>query len=250
MDTEGCQIKDSEENIMVNRIHRTTKPRQALLTEAEVWHRRLGHLSNECLEIVSRNSTEMLHLTNINIICNACSEKPISKEPAEEPEAPLFQVHRDLLKPVIVISLRGAKYINRIIDAKTHHTWVYFQKSKDETAEQLDSWITCLNNNTENTVKVFFSDNGMEYTEEAMYKPQRHSYTSLNFCNFFELKPSVSPPTLLITSQQSIWRTSCFSPASMLAFWSMNLLSTQLEQLIHFWGKKTSVNRRETLDKI
>ncbi len=64
----------------------------------------------------------------------------------------------------------GAKYINRIMDAKTCHTWVYFQKSKDEMAEQLNSWITHLNNNTEDTVKVFFSDNGMEYTGEAMQK--------------------------------------------------------------------------------
>ncbi len=86
----------------------------------------------------------MLQLTNVHVSCNACSQgkqvrKPINKEPAEEVEAPLAQVHGDLLGPLPVTSLRGAKYVNAIIDAKTRHTWVYFQKTKDKTAEQLDN---------------------------------------------------------------------------------------------------------------
>ncbi len=47
---------------------------------------------------------------------------------------------------------------------------MYFQKTKDKTAEQLDNWIACLNNNTEETVKVFFSDNGGEYIGEPTQK--------------------------------------------------------------------------------
>ncbi len=114
----------------------------------------------------------MPHLTNVNVTCNACSQrkqtrKTISKGPTEEAEAPLAQVHGDLLGPLPVASLRGARYVNAIINTKTRHTWVYFQKTKDETAEQLDNWITRLNNNTEETVKIFFLDNGGEYTGEA-----------------------------------------------------------------------------------
>ncbi len=131
MDTRGYQIKDSEGNIIANGIHQenltefhtaATKPGQELLTEAEVWHRRLGHFNNECLEIVSRNSTRMPHLTNINITCNACSEikqilKSISKEPAEEPKAPLSQVYGDLLESVTVTSLRGGSHAKNFCQA-------------------------------------------------------------------------------------------------------------------------------------
>ncbi len=184
MDAEGCLIKDKEGGIVARGVHWgdltelhniTQIFGRALLTETEVWHHRLGHPSDECLETISKNSTGMPALSNVHITCNACSEgkqtrKPISKEPAKEPEVLLSQVYGDLLGPVPVTSLGGAKYINRIIDAKTRHTWVYFQKSKNKTAEQLDSWITRLNNNTEDTVKVFFTDNGKEYTGNATQK--------------------------------------------------------------------------------
>ncbi len=77
----------------------------------------------------------MPQLTNIHVSCNACSQrkqiwKLISKEPVEEVKTPLAQVHGDLLEPLPVMLLGEAKYVNTIINAKTKHIWVYFQKTK------------------------------------------------------------------------------------------------------------------------
>ncbi len=135
MEPEGCLIKDPEGNVMayeihhgdLTELHNEARPAQALLTEAEIWHRKTGHPSDERLEIISRNSMGMPQLTNVHVSCNACSQgkqvrKLISKGPTEEVKASLAQVHGDLLGPLPVTLLGGAKYVNAIINAKTRHT--------------------------------------------------------------------------------------------------------------------------------
>ncbi|CAF2066949.1 unnamed protein product [Rotaria magnacalcarata] len=81
----------------------------------------------------------------------------------EEPQFALDRVHSDLLGPVATASIGGAKYISAFVDSKTRHTWVYFLKTKDQNPQTIDEWATRLANNTGDTVKVLFTNNGITY---------------------------------------------------------------------------------------
>lgn len=46
---------------------------------------------------------------------------------------------------------------------------MYFLKSKEENAATIDSWIVRMNNNSGETVKTLFTDNGKEFVGQSEY---------------------------------------------------------------------------------
>ena len=48
-------------------------------------------------------------------------------------------------------SLGGAKYFVTFIDTKTHYTWVYFLKSKDEVFSKFLEWKSLVERMSENS---------------------------------------------------------------------------------------------------
>jgi hypothetical protein len=183
IDPRGCVICDNSRNIVafgthnngLTELHNIPETGRANLTVAEIWHRRLGHPSDQRLEKASHTSKGIPHLSNEQITCTACSQgkqtrKAISKGPSEEPEFPLDIVHGDLVGPIATPSIGGAKYTLVIVDKKTRHTWVYFLKTKDETADTIDTWLTLIKNNTGEMVKIFFTDNGKEIAGQPTAK--------------------------------------------------------------------------------
>ena len=159
----------------LTKLKNVTPPATVHLTVEEIWHRRLGHPSDKRLEKACHTSEGMPALSNVHINCTACSQgkqtrKPISKGPAEEPDNILEKVHSDLVGSISTPSIGGAKYIIAFVDAKTRHTWIDFLKTKDETSIAIDTWTSKMNNNTEETVKTLFTDNGSEFTGQATQK--------------------------------------------------------------------------------
>ena len=61
-------------------------------------------------------------------------------------------------------SLSGYVYYVSFIDDFSRKTWIYFMKNKDEVFNKFKDFNSLIENHTENKIKTFRSDNGIEFT--------------------------------------------------------------------------------------
>ena len=115
-----------------------------LLTNEDVWHRRFGHLGVRNLQKLARKELVKGYKFDTSqelTFCESCShgKQHRTKFPTSvrRAEVPLGLVHSDLCGKMNEKSLSGAEYFLSFIDDKTHFTWVYFLKWKDEAFESL-----------------------------------------------------------------------------------------------------------------
>ena len=85
-------------------------------------------------------------------------------------KVPLELVNSDVCGPLNSESLGGAKYFVTFIDAKTHFTWVYFLKSKDEVFSKFLEWKSLVERMSDYKLKTLRTDNGGEYTSGEFSK--------------------------------------------------------------------------------
>ena len=64
-------------------------------------------------------------------------------------------------------SIGGAEYFLTLLDDKTHYTWVYSLKTKDQVFECFKEWQAEVENFTSRKVKVLRTDNGGEFISKA-----------------------------------------------------------------------------------
>ena len=79
-------------------------------------------------------------------------------------------VHSDVCGPLSSESLGGAKYFVTFIDARTHYTWVYFLKSRDEVFSKFLEWKSLVERMSDYRLKTLRTDNGGEYTSGEFSK--------------------------------------------------------------------------------
>ena len=115
--------------------------------EDRLWHRRYGHLSEESLKKLVRE--EMVNQLDYDVsggvgICESCiggkqckSSFSLSTTQTSEP---LELVHSDLCGKMGKKSLGGAEYLLTFLDDKTHYTWVYALKTKDQVYNKFKEW--------------------------------------------------------------------------------------------------------------
>ena len=73
-------------------------------------------------------------------------------------------VYSDVCGKMSTQSLSGSEYYLTFIDDKTHYTWVYILKRKDQVFEQFLEWKAMAEKSTGQELKVFRTDNGGEFT--------------------------------------------------------------------------------------
>ena len=137
---------------------------------SELWHRRLGHMSEKGMKVLAKDS-KLPGLKSVNLdMCEGCifgKQKKVSfrkggKAPKEEK---LALVHSDVWGPSPVTSLGGAQYYVTFIDDSTRKTWVYFLKHKSEVFKKFQEWKAMVELETGNKLKCLRSDNGGEYID-------------------------------------------------------------------------------------
>ena len=141
--------------------------------EDRLWHRRYGHLSEESLKKLVRG--EMVNRLDYDVsggvgICESCiggkqckSSFSLSTTQTSEP---LELVHSDLCGKMGKKSLGGAEYFLTFLDDKTHYTWVYALKTKDQVYSKFKEWKAEVETRTGKRIKTLRTDNGGEYTSK------------------------------------------------------------------------------------
>uniref|UniRef100_A0A2N9IBW6 Integrase catalytic domain-containing protein n=1 Tax=Fagus sylvatica TaxID=28930 RepID=A0A2N9IBW6_FAGSY len=125
-------------------LYMTTSPRDTIAvaeagTDTNLWHRRLGHMSEK----------------GMKVLLSKGGRTPKSKK--------LELVHTDLWGPSPIASLGGSRYYVTFIDDSSRKVWVYFLKNKSEVFETFKKWRAMVETETDLKLKCLRSDNGGEY---------------------------------------------------------------------------------------
>ena len=144
----------------------------AKLRSTELWHSRLGHMSQKGMKTLERfGYLPVLSFSDFSI-CEHCIygkqtrsvHLPIDRKCLE----PLKLVHSDVCGPMPSKSLGGASYFVTFIDDSTRKVWVYPLKSKDEVFSTFQKFLALVENQSGKKLKGLRTDNGGEYLSREM----------------------------------------------------------------------------------
>ena len=137
-----------------------------------LWHQHYGHLNMQSLQKLSRNNLvkglDFNHTKDIEF-CETCIRGKQTKSvfPTSEGNRaaePLDLVHSDVCGKMNARSLGGAEYLLTFIDDRTHYTWIYVLKHKDEVFDCFLRWKALVEKSSGRKMKAIRTDNGGEYT--------------------------------------------------------------------------------------
>ena len=137
-----------------------------------LWHQRYGHLNVQSLQKLARQNLvkglDLDHTKDIDF-CETCIKGKHKKSvfPTSESHRaaePLDLVHSDVCGKMNARSLGGAEYFLTFIDDRTHYTWVYVLKHKDEVFDCFLRWKALVEKSSGRKLKAIRTDNGGEYT--------------------------------------------------------------------------------------
>lgn len=77
-------------------------------------------------------------------------------------------VHSDVCGPMQEPSISGARYFVLFKDDCTHYRYVFFMKQKSEVSGFIDVFIKSVSRDTNFSVQVIRSDNGLEYVNKEV----------------------------------------------------------------------------------
>ena len=140
----------------------------ACLSDAKLWHYRLGHLSFEQLNFIDPAvCNNNRHHRNCQICPLAKLHRisfPLSTSRAKQ----CFDLlHVDIWGPYPYSTHDGAKYFLTIVDDCSRATWVYLIAHKSNAFPLLKAFVIFAENQFGVTVKVMRSDNGLEFKEKT-----------------------------------------------------------------------------------
>ena len=145
-----------------------------VVSSPELWHKRFGHINYEYLRQMGEiDDTGVPKGMKKPGICGTCERGKQTKinfsaKSRERAKGPLELVHTDVLGPVEVESLGGARYAIGFTDDYTRWRVVYPMKCKSESLDCLKRYIqemkVLLHDYEVNSLIGIRSDNGGEYT--------------------------------------------------------------------------------------
>lgn len=141
---------------------------------AVTWHRRFGHLNYNSLCKMRDGAVDGMKFSNSNvglINCKICAEGKQTRLPFElsdnKTSHVLELIHSDLIGPMETRSIGGARYILTFVDDFSRKIFVFFLKEKSQVFGTFVNFKTFVENQTEKSIKILRTDNGLEYLSNA-----------------------------------------------------------------------------------
>lgn len=187
-DSGGAKILDDEETLIataseVNGIYKLDQPSaQAYLSKeklnAEIWHRRLGHLNRKSMSLLKKMSTGIDDNLDMRETCEDCvygkQERTPFKVSKKQSSDILELIHTDLCGPMEKESLGGAKYFMTFIDDFSRYLFIYILHNKSQALDTFKDFKRLLEKQTGKKIKKLRSDNGKEYVNHNMKNFLKH----------------------------------------------------------------------------
>lgn len=141
--------------------------------EAWLWHKRLGHVNFQALNLMTRNSMAegLPRIIHPKELCSGCmmskqNRKSFPMQSSFRAKKPLELVHGDLCGPISPETPSGNKYFFLLVDDFSRAMWVFLLKSKDEAFDAFKRFRALVEKNSETTVKAFRTDRGGEFCSQ------------------------------------------------------------------------------------
>ena len=133
-----------------------------------LWHSRLSHVSlSRFRPLVS--SGQLGVVANENFDCVSCQ---LAKQPAlpfnnsdSVSLAPFDLVHSDVWGPSPHTTMGGSKYFVIFVDDFTRYTWIYLLQARSQLPQTYYDFAHMIQTQFSRPIKVFRSDNAMEYRD-------------------------------------------------------------------------------------
>src|SRR5262249_2633567 len=124
--------------------------------EVKLWHERMGHLSKENLnrmtkECMVENMDMKISTEELN--CQTCQKgkqarKAISKTPnkIEVVKEKGDRIHTDICGPIEPETFGGSRYFISFIDEHTRKSWIYLMRTKDQALQKFKEFWMMMDN--------------------------------------------------------------------------------------------------------
>lgn len=138
---------------------------------ANIWHRRFGHLGIQNLKLLA--SKDLVSDFNLNVadefdFCEPCvngknHRSKFPKNLQKEVGGKLDLIHSDVCGKIGEVSLGGGEYFLTFIDDSTRYVWVYILGKKSDVFSKFLEFKSMVENQTDRKIKTLRTDNGGEY---------------------------------------------------------------------------------------
>jgi transposase InsO family protein len=142
--------------------------------DAELWHRRLGHIGKTNLEKMEHlvDGMDCKKAAPGQNICETCIAGKQTKLPhdQERPRTrrPLELIHSDVMGPINIPSWNSKRYVLCFVDDYTHFTVVYCMAEKSETFRFFKAYEAMATAHFNLSISRFRCDRGTEYLSDEM----------------------------------------------------------------------------------
>ena len=141
-------------------------------SQIQIWHSRLGHLSNAKLASIKPN--DVPSFTSVeNFDCDICplaKQKHLPFNKSSHLSKSCFEfIHYDLWGPFLVSTIDHCKYFLIIVDDYSRCTWVYLLKHKSQTQFVLEQFCTMVETQFSKKIKTLRSNNGTEFFMKYLF---------------------------------------------------------------------------------
>ena len=145
-------------------------------TKSWLWHKRMSHLNFKTMTDLARHKlVEGLPRFRYakDHLCPACEQGKSKRAHFASKQEPstdhvLQLLHMDLCGPMRVQTINGKRYILVIVDDFSKWTWVYFLRTKDQAPSMIVTFLTKIQVQLRNTVRIVRSDNGTEFKNQTL----------------------------------------------------------------------------------
>jgi transposase InsO family protein len=150
-------------------LHHSIGTKRSLVNErsAYLWHKRLGHISQERMKRLVRNEVlPDLDFTDLNVCVDCIKGKQTkhhTKKGATRSTELLEIIHTDICGPFDVNSFNKEKYFITFIDDFSRYGYVYLLHEKSQAVNALEIFINEVERQLDKKVKIVRSDRGGEY---------------------------------------------------------------------------------------
>jgi len=146
-----------------------------------LWHLRLGHASVSQVQVLAYKSL-LGSVSNKSFDCISCQLRKQPALPFNNSEsiasASFDLIHFDVWRSSPVFSMSGSRYFVIFVNDFSRYTWVFLMKSRSELLDIYRNFAKMVETQFSKRIKVFRSDNALEYTQQAFQNILKHYGTA------------------------------------------------------------------------
>lgn len=166
-DEDGDVIASGMETGGLYRLNTKRPESSYLITESNIWHKRLGHLNQGSLRKLVAMVDGMDLKNELKVDCVACAKGKHARDSfhssSSRAEGLLDLVHSDVCGPIEEASFGGNRFFVTFVDDASRKVFVYFLEPKSQVKDVFERFKAMTERQTGRKLKIVRSDNGMEY---------------------------------------------------------------------------------------